>query len=218
VGSYTTTFKLYKPDPTEFVDPDVHINNNLNTVDKALKRLLEYEYSNDAVPDVVDSVDRARFYKSYSNSVTAYFRSGNFFYQDPTAFVSTWTRTGSLLSPGFFEHPDFPVAYRIIRKASAPTTAEIEWTGALWNNGNVMDLNVNVGAVMTLPALAIPTVTKYFTMWSGNTAANYSIGRVGFFTGSNDLQYKRYGQDPSSPSDECRIELTGIKYNIEVAA
>lgn len=217
MGTYTTNLRLYKPDADEFVDPDIHLNNNLNTIDTALKRLMEYEYTNLDVPDITDSVDRARFYKSYSNSVTAYFRSGNFFYQDPTAFVSTWTRITSF-APGFFEHPDYPVAWRIVRKASAPTTAEIEWTGAMWAEGNPMDLNNNVSGAFALPGLATPTVSKYFTMWSGNTSSNYSIVRMGFFSGSpGDFQYKRYGQDPAF-GDEARIEFTGIKYNVEVAA
>lgn len=217
MGAYTTNLKFYKPDPTEFVDVDVQVNANWQIADTSVKRLLEYEYTNLATPDVVNSVDRARFYKLYSNSFMTWFKSTSTFYQDPSAFVSPWVKVGSLLSAGFFEHPDYPLAYRVIRKAVSPTTAEIEWTGALWNNGNPMDLNVNVTGVLTLPTITRPTVTKYFQMWSGNTSSNYSVARVGFFTGTNDLQYKRYGENPAS-GDEARLELTGIKYNVEVAA
>ena len=218
MGSYSTNLKFYKPAATEFVDVETHLNSNWRIADTAVKRLLEYEYTDVQSPDIAGSVDRARFYSSYSNSVMAYIRSFGYFYQDPTAFVSSWVRV-STLGVGFFEHPDFPLYYRIIRKATSPVTAEIEWTGAVWNNGNAQTLNGNETGVITLPAIAIPTVSKYFMVNSGNTSTNYSIARLGFFAGSSDVQYKRYGVDPGSlPSDEARVELTGIKYNIEVAA
>lgn len=217
MGSYSTNLKFYKPAATEFVDVDVQMNANWKIADKAVKRLLEYEFTLASVPDIVGSVDRAKFYQPYSNKVSTYFKSGNFFYQDPTAFVSTWVSAASFLAAGFFEHPDFPIQYRIIRKATSPVTAEIEWNGALWNFGNTMDLNNNVTGVLALPSIAVPTVSKYFTMSSGNTSANYSIGRLGFFSGSSDVQFKRYGVDPAF-GDEARLEFTGVKYNIEVPA
>ncbi|GHF92025.1 hypothetical protein [Streptomyces griseosporeus] len=212
MGSYTNVFKLYKPAPTEFVDVETQLNRNWEIIDKNLKRLLEYEYvpPDQKIPDLID-VPYGRYYKPYSNSVPSYYRSGTSFVQDPWAFVSTWTPV-AVNSP-YSQHPDHPVMWRIIRRASSPTTAKIEWTGAFWLGGSNLPLNTNVTNIITLPSLTIPTTGKYFTMHAGN-AAPYSIARVGFF--SVDVQYKRYGGNPTAGSDENRIDLYGIEYNVEV--
>lgn len=222
MGSFTSNLKLYKPAPTEFVDVESQLNSNWETVDKATRRLLEYEFSDESTPDIDNALARSRFYKSYSNSVTSFFPSQGFFYQDPGAFVSTWNKVGPNVVTPYSEHPDYPVAWRVIRKASSPVTTEIEWTGAFWLGGATLPLNTNVTGILFLPSVTIPNVSKYFNVNAGNTSANYSIARVGFFSGTPgtaDLQYKRYGPSGSGTSvDENRIELTGLKYNIEVLA
>lgn len=220
MGTLTTNLKLYKPAPGEFVDPEIQLNRNWDILDAGVKRLLEYEYTALPVPNIVNSVDRARFYKSYSNAVMTYFKTGNFFYQDPTAFVSTWTSLASYLdgSLQFQDHPQYPLAYRMIRKASSPVTAEVELTGAVWKGGDALETNINVTFANAIPTEMRPTVAKYFSMSAGNTSADFCIARVGVFT-DGTLQYKRYGVDPSNPaqSAENRVEVTGIKYNVEVA-
>lgn len=62
---------------------------------------------------------------------------------------------------------------------------------------------------------ARPAVNKYFNMWAGNTTNDYSIARVLIAT-DGTMQMKRYGANPSVGSGENRVELTGIKYNVEV--
>jgi hypothetical protein len=213
VGSLTSTLKFYKPAATEFIDPDVQLNRNWNLADPATRRLLEYEYTNLQTPPTDGILPGSKFYKPYSNSIV-YWDGAVFPQGDNNAFVSSWVRAGSFLQPGMEEHPDYPIAYRIIKNPSTAIT-EVEWSGALWNDGNTMTLNGNVTNVLALPLNTVPAVSKYFTIWGGNTTANYCIGRMGFFTGSNDLQYKRYGQDPPF-GDECRLELTGISYSLEV--
>lgn len=218
MGTFTSNVKFYKPDPSEFVDVDAHLNVNWQIADKQVRRLLEYEFSTASTPDVFNAIERSRYFKHYSNSVMAYFPSQGFFYQDPYSYVSTWNKAGSLLASGYTEHPDYPVGWRIIRNVNSPTTAEIEWTGAFWIGGGVITNNTNVTVIANLPSLTVPVVSKYFTMNAGNTTANYSIARVGFFSGSpGTLQYKRYG-DAGNSTDENRIDLNGIKYNVEVAA
>lgn len=217
MGNLTTNLKFYKPDGTEFIDPEVQLNRNWDIADTALKRLLEYEYTTAAVPDIAGSVDRARFYKAYSNSFMAYFKSGNFFYQEPNAFVSTWVAAKSLLQPGWIEHPDMPLYYRQVKRTGVSNTT-IEWIGAIQNNDQVtIDVNTNMTLmdVDKIPVGIRPTVSKYFDVNAGNTTANYSMARV--FIGSNGtMEMKRYGSNPTSPGTENRIELTGIKYNVEV--
>lgn len=221
MGSLTTNLKFYKPDPTEFIDVDVQLNGNWKIADTSVKRLMEYEYTTAQNPDISTSVDRARFYKTYSNSFVSWFKNPNFFYQDPTAFVSTWVTLKPYLDGAlqFADNPDFPLAYRMIRKASSPVTSEVELTGSIWKGGDPLELNINVTFANAIPAEMRPTVSKYFTVSAGNTSANFSAARI--FVGSDGtLQYKRYGVDPSNPalSGENRVELTGIKYNVEVAA
>lgn len=220
MGTLTTNFKLYKPASTEFVDPEIQLNRNWDILDSAVKRLLEYEYSILPVPDITNSVDRARFYKAYSNSIMTYFKGGNFFYQDPTAFVATWTSLAPYLDDSlqFQDHPSYPIGYRMIRRTNSPTTYEVELTGAVWKGGDTLETNTNVTFANAVPTEMRPTIAKYFSMSGGNTAANFCIARVGVFT-DGTLQFKRYGDDPSNPaqSPENRIEMTGIKYNLEVS-
>jgi hypothetical protein len=223
VGSLTTNLKFYKPDPTEFVDVDVQLNANWQIADRAVKRLLEYEYTTTSVPGDLDAIDRARFYKTYSNSFMTWFKSGPFFWQDPTAFVSAWVHANGYLQAGMFEAPDFPLAYRIIQK-SGGTTAEIEWTGAICTqvpDQVTIDVNTNMTVVDNianpLPVGVRPIVSKYFTVSAGNTSSNYSIARL-FFNSNGGVEFKRYGANPTNPGVENRIEFTGLKYNVEVAA
>jgi hypothetical protein len=219
MGTLTTNLKFYKPASTEFVDVETQINRNWDITDSAVRRLLEYEFSSASVPDVVDSVDRARFYKSYSNSLVTWFKTGNFFSQDLTANVNNWVSAKSLLQSGWFEHPDMPIYYRIVKK-SGGTTTEIEWAGAIVNqlpdpvtiDPNITMTLMDVGA---MPTTIRPVVGKYFTIWGGNTTTNYSIARVLFGT-DGSLSMRRYGSNPANPGTENRIELTGIKYNVEV--
>lgn len=221
MGDYTTKLGLYKPDATEFVDVETHLNRNWDIADSAVKRLLEWEYSIAQTPDISDSVDRAHFYKTYSNSTFMYFASSQLWYQDPTATVYPWVSAKSLLQPGWVEHPDFPLAYRIVKK-SGGTTTQIEWTGAIvtvYPDPITIDVNTNMAVIDIdgVPTSARPVVSKYFNQNAGNTAANYSFARL-FFSSNGSVEIKRYGANPTNPGDENRIEFTGVKYNLEVAA
>lgn len=214
MGTYTAALKFYKPAGSEFVDAEVQLNRNWDITDPAVRRLLEYEYTNVNVPNVTGSVNRARFFKIYSNSVVAWFSQGNFFWQDPLAFVTPFTAFD--VGPDEVEHPDYPVAFRIIKK-SGGTTSQVEWTGAFWQGGTAMDLNTNIVLVPagSIPVAARPAVTKYFTVWAGNTTADFSIARI--LIGSDGrIEWKRYGVNTPA-GNESRIEMTGIMYNVEVA-
>lgn len=217
MGSYTTNLKFYKPAPTEFVDPEIQLNRNWDIADEAVRRCLEYEYTPLAVPDVSDTVvPRARFYKPYSNSVPTYFTSSSTWYQDPAAKVHTWNPAAHFLTEDWFPHPDLPLAYRVVKTSSSSTT-EIEWIGSFYMLGGTLDLNIN-NTVMSAGAIdevARPATNKYFNMWGGNTATDYSIARVLIGT-DGSMQMKRYGANPAGGSGENRIELTGIKYCVEV--
>lgn len=216
MGTYTTNLKLYKPAPTEFVDPEVQLNNNWNILDTALKRLLEYEYTTATVPDVKNAISRSRFYKAYSNSFMTYFKNPNFFYQDPSAFVSSWTNANNLLVDGWMEHDDMPLFYRTIER-SGSSIVEVEWVGAIWTGNSIIDANTNTifMAAGSMPEKLRPQTSKYWTTYAGNTASNYSIARI-FISPTGQMDFKRYGVNPAPDSVENRIELTGIKYSVEV--
>lgn len=217
MGEYTAIARLYKTAADEVVDVEQQLNYNWDIADLNVKRLLEYEYTTTSVPDVVGALSRSRFYKEYSNSFLAYFTSGNFFWQDPVAKVTAWTLAESLLSGGYVSHPDFPLAYR--RITTDGTTEEIEWTGAVWLNGALLPLNTNTEIITagTMPASIRPDVSKYWQVSAGNTSADYSVARL-FFGSPGDVEFKRYGSNASTSNDERRIEFTGVKYNVEVAA
>lgn len=217
MGTYTTNLRFYKPDPTEFVDVETQLNNNWDIADDAVRKLFEYQYSNLSTPDTANSILRQRFYKTYSNSLVAYFRASGVWLQDATACVYPWVNASSLFTNGTEEsNPDDPVFYRIVKKTGG-TTTEIEWTGSFWAGGGNMDLDTNIANVMALPVSLRPTVSKYFDCYAGNCSADYSFARVVFLS-SGTVEYKRYGSNTQTSDGEKRIDLTGIKYNLEVAA
>jgi hypothetical protein len=49
------------------------------------------------------------------------------------------------------------------------------------------------------------------------TVAGYSIARVGFSSAGSDIGIQRYGSAPIS-ANENRVDLGGIKYNIQALA
>lgn len=217
MGSYTNTLKFYKPIADEVVDVEQQLNYNWDINDREMKRLLEYEYVSGQNPNVVGALSRSRFYKEYSNTIQTYFKSTpDFFWQDPSAFASAWVDADQFIQGGYSSHPNYPPAYRIIKK-SGGTTAEVEWTGAFWLDMSPMDLNVNVQfcGVDELPVAIRPTTNKYFNMWGGNTSTDFSVARL--FIGANgSMEFKRYGVDPGANTAENHLDFAGIVYNVEV--
>lgn len=214
MGTYTTNLKLYKPAETEFVDPETQLNRNWDITDSSVRRLLEYEFTDLAVPPTTDTLSRSRFYKEYSNSIPTYFGPpSNFFYEDPGAYVSTWNSGADFLNPLYTPHPDFELRYRTI-ESTFTSTKEVEWSGAVWLGGGNLPLNTTVSILADIPAAIRPTTAKYFTMSAGNTATNYSFCRIIFVGGS--VEYRRYGDAAGASADQNIVEFTGIKYNVEV--
>jgi hypothetical protein len=217
VGTYTSTFGFYKPDASEFVDPNVHLNRNWDIADSAVKRLLDYEYTSVQFPDMSQAkTSRAKFYRPYSNSVVQYRKATNSWYQDPAAFVSPWTHLSGAFVEGYFEQDLIPIYYRIIKKAGG-TTAEVEWCGAIWELGGAMELNANAQPIGpgSIPAAICPAVSKYWNVWAGNTTNDFSVARI-LIGNDGRMEFKRYGVNPGAGSMENRVELTGIRYNVEV--
>jgi hypothetical protein len=219
MGTLTTNLNFYKPASTEFVDVETQLNRNWDIADRDVRRLLEYEFSNLAVPNNIDAVNRSRFYKIYSNSIQAWLKTSGFFWQDPYTYVSAWVPCREFLTEDFKEHPSLPICYRIIKKAISPNTTQIEWMGAFQTvTEEVMDLEASVTVIApdVIPVGVRPSITQYATVNAGNTTTNYSMARL-IFTNAGELQYHRYGATPSAgPSTENRCELTGVTYNVEV--
>lgn len=218
MGTYTTNVGFYKPLAAEFVDVELQLNNNWDIADSAVRRLLEYEYSNLSVPSTENIINRSKFYKIYSNSTVMYFKSSNLWWQDPAAFVAAFQPGVSWFMEGYnFSPVSFDVAARLVKK-SGGTTAEVEWAGALWELGGPMELNTNtlVIPIGGIPSTLCPAVNKYFNVYCGNTSSDFSMARVLIGTDGR-LEFKRYGVDPSAGiSNENRVELTNIVYNVEV--
>lgn len=213
MGDYTSTFKFYKPEGEEFIDPETQLNRNWDIADKLVRRAFEYEYTISPNPPTTDTMSRSRFYKAYSGAVVVWMREfGGYYDQDRGAFVSNWISAKSWLGSGWTDHPDFPLFVRVIRTAPGGKT-EIEWNGCFAMDGSLIPVNTNFVVVPTgsIPLDYRPSVPKYFEVSAGNTASQYSIARV-YFSTDGRIECKRYGTDPIS-SGENRIELTGIKYD-----
>jgi hypothetical protein len=221
VGTFTPNLKFYKADPSEFVDVDLQINSNWEIADAAVKQLLEYQFTTTDPLIPSTTVGRPRYYKMTSNSVLHYdgISSPKSFKQDTLAFVTPWQPLGSWVAEGFADDVDFPMGYRLIKKPGG-TTSEVELCGAVqYINQAPIDLNFNLSFLQpTDPTLPIkPAVSKYFTMSAGNTSSDFSIARIFISSADGHMELKHYGALPSSGSSgENRIELTGIRYNIEV--
>lgn len=212
MGTFTPNIRLYKPAPDEIVDVNQQINFNWRAADLDLKGLLEYEYTTDQNLSIEGIQPRHRYYKSYSNSAFAW--SGTtFFFQDLAAAVYPWVNASSLLVLPWVAHPDNPPYYRIVATPGTATT-QIEWMGSIWQNGAVITAGTAFGGVMPLPPGTIPNATKSFNCNAGNTASGYSIARVNFSATGLDMGIIRYGVNPTG-STENRVDLGGIKYNID---
>lgn len=215
MGSFTPTLELYKPAPDEVVDVNQQLNANWQIADLDLKGLLEYQYTTDQNLPSTGILPRHRFYKSYSNSVFAWSGVG-FFFQDLAAAVYPWVNASSLVGGGWSAHPDLPPYYRIVQTPGTVNT-QIEWTGSIWQGGALIPANTPFGGVIALPAATVPVITKLFSCHAGDTASGYSIARVGFSSVGSDVGIQRYGVAPIS-SNENRVDLGGIKYNIQATA
>lgn len=215
MGTFTGTLKLYKPAPDEIVDVNQQVNNNWQIGDKNLRPLLEYLYTTDQNLSILGALPRWRYYKTYSNSIFAW--SGTtFFFQDVTAAVYPWVNASSLVGGGWSAHPDLPPYYRIVQTPGTVNT-QIEWMGSVWQGGALIPANTPFGGVIALPAATVPVITKLFKCHAGDTASGFSIARVGFSSVGSDVGIQRYGVAPIS-SNENRVDLGGIKYNIQAPA
>ncbi len=215
MGTFTPTIKLYKPAPDEIVDVNQQLNFNWQIADLDLKGLLEYQYTTEQNLSTLGIQPRHRFYKAYSNSLFAWSGS-TFFFQDIAAAVYPWVNASSLVAGGWSAHPDMPPFYRIVSTPASGTT-QIEWMGSIWQGGALIPANTAYGGVIALPAATVPSITKLFVMNAGNTASGYSIARVSFSSVGSDVGVQRYGTAPTG-SSENRVDLGGIKYNIQAAA
>jgi hypothetical protein len=215
MGTYTPTLRLYKPAPDEVVVVEQQVNGNWRIGDTNLKPLLEYKYTTEQNISVLGALPRWRYHKTYSNSIFAW--SGTtFFFQDTTAAVYPWVNASALCGGGWSAHPDLPPYYRIVQTPGTVTT-QIEWMGSVWMGGAAIPANTPYGGVIALPAATVPVITKLFTCHAGDTAAGYSIARVGFSSAGSDIGIQRYGSAPIS-ANENRVDLGGIKYNIQALA
>lgn len=216
MGTYTENLKLYKPDSTEFVDVDIQLNRNWDIADKAVKRLLEYEYTTAQTPDIIEEQNRPKFFKAYSNSIQTYFRTSNFFFQGPSTYVNGFFAAKSWLSDGWDEHSEWPIFVRSIQRSSDVTKREIEWHGAIWMDGDVIPIGTTIIVMPdgSIPSPFRPVRSQYFTLYGGNTGSDYSIYRL-FISWEGRMEVRRYGATPSSDF-ERRLELTGVKYDADV--
>lgn len=215
MGSYTSTFKFYKPDPEEIVDVELNLNYNWRIADSICRGLLEYKNSPTQIPDVSDAFLGFRWYKSYSNAIWYWRDVGGVsqYFQDTYSRVGPWVSAAGIMASGWESHPDNPAQYRIVDTGSG--TTEVEWSGAIWLAGAAPTLNLNYNPVMNLPGLIIPVVTKYFQQNAGNSTTGYNVARVGFFS-AGQCELKIWGSGNWQNTAERKVDLAGIRYALEV--
>lgn len=212
MGTYTTTFKMYKPWSSEIVDVDQHLNYNWNILDKELKRLMEYRYTNvtSVGSGFTDRGPMQRWYKTWSNSIVFQDFDNNLT-QDPAANVGSWVSASSLLKNGWGIKSANGLYYRLTSYGGIDH--EVEWTGAIDKDGAVIPTG-SLTEVLDLPLEITPKRSRYYLRSAGNTATGFSIARI-TVNRFGTIDVVRWGQ-PGETSGQNKIDFGGIRYQVEL--
>lgn len=223
MGTYSTNFKLYKPDSSEGVNVDQQLNGNLDIADFNAKGLLEYEkYTSQVIG--IDSATLGtrkaghRFYKTATNSLWVSTGPAGVPSQDVNANVDTWHDASNLISTTsgtWQQYTGQPCGYRTTTQNGNTT---VEWNGRLWLGGTALTAKNNYAPVLDLSVAfhnVTPVVNKYFFVYGGNTTSGYATCRIIFVTTSTMEVYKM-GTGTATSSSENYVDLGGVSYNVEV--
>src|SRR5688572_16892397 len=178
MGSLTTTFEFYKPDPEEAVDPETQLNRFLREVDKLAKHMLEYGITDvESISDdpAIEKRDGYRWFKFFSNSFWYYLNGDT--HQDAYAHVDNWVSLVPYLHADYEAVEDQPPLYSI--ESSTGATTIVHMQGAVVrSDGASIVTNTTFNLFTAMPSDIRPTVNKYFMLEAGNTVAQYSIARA----------------------------------------
>jgi hypothetical protein len=227
MGSYTTKYKFYKPDPSENVNVDTHLNANLGIVDSSLRGQVDYEQYLTAQSGIdnttLSKVKKGhKFYKPYSNSVIASAGSGNFPWQDKNASVPSFTKIDtfnilSTISGPWAAHPVFPPGYRLITSPGSGTT-EVEFFGRIWQTGSPITSNFTFTPVLTLsvaPQAIVPATSKYFQASGGDCTSGYMTYRLIFNAATGNMDLYKMGSGVPVAGSENYVDFSGVRYSLE---
>jgi hypothetical protein len=212
MGTYTTYFKFYKPGPTELVDAETDVAQNLRTFDKLAKGMFEYQNTDvSSISSLIPLEDKqsgARYYKTYSNSI--YFINDDLNTEQDPVTNADFIDLSSYLINGFNPIPGGYVAYKLTgNSGTLSQLCELEGEIRL-NIYDAMTVNTTY-TVATLPSPVWPSVGHYFDLSAGNTGLNYSMGRMLINTNGN-MTWTRYGDTITAGSTENKISLSGIRF------
>ena len=218
MGAYTQYKKLYKPDKSEFVDVDKHLNFNLDIIDsysKPLLNMLTTNVENIATDNAIYKETGYKWWKSWSNSIWfgSDFGSATFtnLSQDSESFVPTWTLFNVL--PGwtskFVGDLDLRVAYRKY-PVDNNGGVRVEWRGRAYRGENdfLSKTSLHLG---NLSDDIRPRQHKQFMCSTGVSFGTPSIARLHFGPFGEIWCNKQGGHIGGT---EIYVDFAGIQYTV----
>lgn len=214
MGTYTSgKYSFFKPDPQEFCDPKVDMQNNMNIIDDRIFRMLKYKVS-DAIS--VDKTKVEEGFKVYDQRLgkLVYYTSTTSRYIDiPKDNPSAWTYIGFGAIPAFENIGGSSLsltgcAWRYIDIAQ--TQVEIKGRFAPVSGTFTNNTSVALTTAGAVPNAAISTFKSVPPgMGPGNPSGNIA-GRVEI-TPTGQINYIHYGTNNTDVSNYGVLD--GIFYS-----
>lgn len=211
MGSYTENQRFYLIEPEELVSVDNDLNYNLQRADQRVRNLVEYMYTDEPSISGSDLPKEQGFkwYKSYTNSVWHGRGTGAGIFQCVANPVATWSFSGLSFESGY-ESMDLSIN----RTAYSVFNGWVRLRGRVIRTGKLEIPTESIINFLTLPDSVMPTRSKYFTVWGGNSTGDFQMFRLfipAVTDGDKRLEMIKYG-GPSSGEDERYISLNDVYY------
>ena len=211
MGTYTTPYKLYKPDGGELVDVETQLNRNLDWADDKFERTFDYQATDIQVISTsnLDKTTGCKYYKTYSNSIVYIDSAGvpridvrglNPQFED-ISFLNGWQNVTGVKSPvGYFKETDENLVLKYIR-----------CIGNIRLNNFDAIVAGTVYTIGTVAAAAKPIVSRD---WVGNCDTNNSIAKISVSFSTGNISVIRYGSAQSNGNASNQISLTNMEWAI----
>lgn len=212
MGEYTAFKKFYKPEKTELVDVDAHLNYNLDIMDAESLPIFGYVYTNEQniTTSALKKQAGYHWYKTWSNSVWFY---GTQAVQDGTCNVPDWNILTNIINgweAASDAGQDQRLRYRILSGASS--NKNIQWQGVLvfpFNNIPVKTWS----RFAIAPVAARPAITHYSCVF-GASDLTYFIQGMFRIDPDGSMYFGLNGDNNGSPVSNAYISLAGVQYAI----
>lgn len=216
MGEYTTFKKFYKPDRSELVDVDAHLNYNLKIMDAESLPVFGYVYTDEQSigSSALKKQAGYHWYKSFSNAAFFYNAAGTTPVQDGTSNVADWTVFSNFLNGWTFGNDvgqDQRVKFRRVSGVSG--AKNIQWEGSLiYTPGNIpTKVWTKIG---NAPVAARPSDRTRYSCVIGAADVTFFIQGMFRIDTNGDMYFGLNGDLTGSPASNAYISLVGVQYDV----